>query len=127
MVHKMQTACTFRAMCGIVRPRRWCLPVNGEREGYLVSKVIERTEARYDVQEVPFGKVYAWRPESVLIECECGKKAALTASTTTCEECGAEHAGRVREASSEHRLGDEALRPWRYSEDHGDDRPALPY
>jgi hypothetical protein len=94
-----------------------------------VSKVIELIEAHYDVQEVPFGKVYAWRPESILIECECGEESALTASTTTCVECGAEHAGRLREASSERRLGDEALHPWRYSEDHADDddRPALPY
>ena len=97
----------------------------------MVLKVIERTEAGYDVQEVPFGKVYVWRPQSVLIECECGEEAALTASTTTCGGCGAEHdARRVRQASSEHRPGDEALRPWRYPEDRGDDdddRPALPW
>ena len=75
-------------------------------------KVIERTEAGYDVQEVPFGKVYVWRPQSVLIECERGEEAALTASATTCKECDAEHdAGDVREASSEHLPGDEALHP----------------
>ena len=96
----------------------------------MVFKVIERTQARYDVQEVPFGKVYVWHPQSVLIECGCGQEAALTASATTCVGCGAEHdAWRVREASSERRPGDEALRPWRYPEDHGDDddRPALPW
>ena len=96
----------------------------------VLMKVIERTEAGYDVQEVPFGKVYVWRPQSILIECECGQEAVLTASATTCGGCGAEHdAGRVREASGERRPGDEALRPWRYSEDHGDadDRPALPW
>ena len=96
----------------------------------MVFKVIGRTQAGYDVQEVPFGKVYVWRPQSVLIECGCGEEAALTASATTCGGCGAEHdAGAVREASSGHRPGDEALHPWRYPEDHGDDddRPALPW
>ena len=110
--------------------RPWCLRPNRGRERYLALKVIERTEAGYDVQEVPFGKVYVWRPQSVLIECECSEEAAVTASTTTCGGCGAEYdAGQVRGASGERRSGDEALRPWRYPEDHGDDddRPALPW
>ena len=96
----------------------------------MVFKVIDRAEAGYDVQKEPFGKVYVWRPQSVLIECERGEEAALTASATTCKRCGAEHdAGEVPEASSEHLPGDEALHPWRYSENHGDDddRPALPW
>ncbi len=81
-----------------------------------MATVIERVQARYDVVEEPFGRAYKWRPESVLIECECGETTTLTASTSTCEECGAEHAGLVREDLTERRgLGDEDLRPWRYS------------
>ena len=62
-----------------------------------MAKVIERDRAHYDVQEVELGTVYRWRPERGLIECECGERAALTASEATCEECGAEHKGLVRE------------------------------
>jgi hypothetical protein len=62
-----------------------------------VTKVIERNQAHYDVQEMEFGTVYRWQPESVLIECKCGEMVALTLSKSLCEECGAEHAKLVRE------------------------------
>jgi hypothetical protein len=44
----------------------------------------EHTEAGYDVQEVEMGEVYTWRPESIVVECDCGERPTLTASTTTC-------------------------------------------
>ena len=37
-------------------------------------KVIKLIVAQYDVQELELGKVYKWRPESVLAECECGER-----------------------------------------------------
>lgn len=37
-------------------------------------KVIERTAAHYDVQEVEFGTVYRWCPETAVVECECGER-----------------------------------------------------
>lgn len=83
----------------------------------MKMKIIERVEAHYDVQAVEFGTVYKWRPESILLECECGAMVVLTTSETTCEECGAEHEGLVREDLTERRLeGDEEVRPWRSSE-----------
>jgi hypothetical protein len=92
-----------------------------------LAKVIERDRAHYDVQEVEFGKVYKWRPKSVLIECECGERVALTLSKTLCEECGAEYTMLVRENLIDRRLReDERLHPWRYSEDPEDDT-GLPY
>jgi hypothetical protein len=91
-----------------------------------VAKIIEHVQAYYDVQEVEYGKVYKWRPENILIECGCGELITLTASETTCKECGAEHAGLVREDLTAHHLGDETLRPWRYSRDHKDNL-GLPY
>ena len=85
-------------------------------------KVLERVDARYDIEEVQRGKVYKWRPESVLIECECGEPATLAASRITCEECSKEHAGLLLEEalaeqrSSGQRLEEEDLHPWRYDE-----------
>ncbi len=90
-----------------------------------MAKVIERVEARYDVQEVEFGEIYKWRPESVVVECGCGEEPTLTASTSTCGECGADHGTVMREESTARRLEDEALHPWRYSEDRED--AGLPY
>jgi hypothetical protein len=91
-----------------------------------VAKIIERAQAYYDVQAVEYGKVYKWRPENVLIECRCGELITLTASETTCKECGAEHAGLIREDPTDPRPKDETLHPWRYSRDHKDN-PGLPY
>jgi hypothetical protein len=83
--------------------------------------VIERTEGRYDVQEVEFGRVYKWRPEHVVVECGCSRTLTLTNSETTCD-CGADHATVLREELSAKRFGNEPPHPWRhlhYSEDTG--------
>jgi hypothetical protein len=85
-----------------------------------VAKVIERVEARYEIQDVEMGKVYKWRPESILVECECGERATLTASEATCEECGAEHKRLVREDLVGMAQKDQALHPWRYARDRQD-------
>jgi len=60
-------------------------------------EVIERTEGRYDAHEVEFGTVYRWCLECVVVECDYGERAILTVSTTTCGECGADHAAAVQE------------------------------
>jgi DNA-directed RNA polymerase subunit M/transcription elongation factor TFIIS len=78
-----------------------------------VAKIIERVQAHYDVQEVEMGKVYKWCPETVLIECGCGEEPVLSASRTTCGECGADHAAFVGEVLQA-RLEDEGDHPWRY-------------
>ena len=113
----------------MVSTRPWCLSItgetrNGERERDSVPlKVIERVDARYDIQELQVGKVYKWRPESLLIECECGQRTTITVPDTTCEECGKEHIDLLREDLRDHRrgrqrrLGEEDLHPWRYAED----------
>jgi hypothetical protein len=66
-----------------------------------VAKIIERARAGYEVKEVAYSKVYTWRPESVVVECECGQETALTQAETACEGCGAEHTGIVREHLSD--------------------------
>jgi hypothetical protein len=80
----------------------------------------EHTEASYDVQEVEMGQVYTWRPESIEVECDCGERPTLTASTTTCGACGADHEVAASEGLDGERLGDEAAHPWNYTEDRGD-------
>ena len=79
--------------------------------------VVERVQAHYESSEVPFGKVYEWHPAYVAIECECGEKVTLRATTTitTCGYCGADlgtfvHAIREREG----RLPDKLTHPWFY-------------
>ncbi len=43
-----------------------------------MTTVTEHTEGSYEVQDVQFGKVYKWRPENVVVRCECGERATLT-------------------------------------------------
>ena len=87
----------------------------GKRGTGQLAKVIECAQARYEAQDVEFGKVYKWRPKHVLVECRCGQRLSLTPSTTSCVECGTDHVLTVKEASAEDvHQGDQALHPWRY-------------
>jgi hypothetical protein len=92
-------------------------------------QIIERVMGHYEVEDVDFGRVYRWHPESILIECKCGQTTAITAtSSSTCEECGAEHSGMVREDLRGRLLGDKELHPWRYYPVAGSDEgAAIPY
>jgi hypothetical protein len=56
----------------------------------MAQKIIERVEAHYEAREVPFGKVYEWHPAHTTVECDCGEKVILTATSTltTCPQCG---------------------------------------
>ncbi len=51
-------------------------------------RVIEHQQEHYEVQEVPHGKVYSWRPEHVLFECDCGETLRWTGDHVGCR-CGA--------------------------------------
>ncbi|HZG64496.1 MAG TPA: hypothetical protein VEY13_13465 [Rubrobacteraceae bacterium] len=80
--------------------------------------IVERTQGHYDVQEVEFGRVYRWCPECVVVDCDCGERLTLTASSTAvCCRCGADHTTTFRAELAAQRLGDEVLHPWRYAED----------
>jgi hypothetical protein len=87
----------------------------------LIVNIVERTEGYYDVQEVEFGSVYRWCPVRFIVDCDCGQRLTLTASSTAiCHQCGADHTASIREESAAGRLEDETLHPWRYAEDRGD-------
>ena len=88
---------------------------------------IERTEGHYDIQKVDFGRVYRWCPEYVKIDCECGERLALTASSSLiCLRCGTNHKAAIREEVTARQLEDQALHPWRYEVRNLEDT-ALPY
>ena len=109
----------------------------------MAQKIVGRFELRYEAREVPFGKVYEWHPAHVALECDCGERLMLTATSTTtaCGRCGAdlggfvhdlrERAGRLpnrlthpwlhdAQARAQQRLRDEAAylegSPWRYDD-----------
>src|SRR5215207_7090227 len=85
----------------------------------MAQKIIERVEAHYEPRELPFGKVYEWHPTSLAIECDCGEKLILTATSTmtTCSRCEADLdvEGFVHDIQErESRLPDSLTHPWFY-------------
>jgi hypothetical protein len=73
-------------------------------------RVIEHEREHYEVYEVPYGKVYSWRPERIVFECDCGETLAWTGSVTVCA-CGAVHTDVLREPK-ERRKDQRSYHPW---------------
>jgi hypothetical protein len=101
-----------------------------------MARTTESGEGHYEAREVPFGKTYEWHPAYVAIECECGEKVTLSATSTitTCRRCGTDldvdafvHDTREREG----RLPDSLTHPWFYdtkerAHQHQQDEAAYP-
>ena len=67
-------------------------PGKGKKRGKgEVAKIIKRVQERYEIEDVEFGKVYRWRPESLVVKCDCGEEQSLTASKNACAGCGADY------------------------------------
>lgn len=82
-----------------------------------MAQILQRLQARYESREMPFGKVYQWHPAAVALECDCGEKVTLSATSTTptCRRCGADLGGFVRDIGErEGRLPDALTHPWFY-------------
>jgi hypothetical protein len=79
------------------------------------ARGVECVEGHYEVQEVEFGKVYTWRSESVIVECDCGERSSLTHLDTICKRCGADHTLGVQEALDHQGMEEEDAHPWRYA------------
>ena len=77
-----------------------------------MARFIERVQAHYEVQDVAMGKVYRWRPESIVVECTCGELLTLSAFRSTCPECGGVHAA-ISEEMLVARPEDKGDHPWR--------------
>ncbi len=76
-----------------------------------MTTVIECTEGHYEVRETSYGEAYVWCPEYVVVECDCGERAVLSASETVCS-CGADHGALVREELASRGVSDGASHPW---------------
>jgi hypothetical protein len=101
----------------------------------MAQKIIERVQAHYEVSEVPFGKTYEWHQATVTLECECGEKVTLSATSTitTCSGCGADLGDAFVHfiGKREGRLPDRLTHPWFYdakeqTEQHQHDETAYP-
>jgi len=80
-------------------------------------QILERVEAHYENREMPFGKTYGWHPAYIALECDCGQKVTLsaTSTTTTCSGCGADLGTFVHDIREhEGRLADKLTHPWFY-------------
>ena len=78
-------------------------------------QIAERDEAHYESSEMPFAKVYKWHPSYVALECDCGQKVTLTATSTTstCSRCDADLGAFVHDIREhEGRLPDKLTHPW---------------
>ncbi len=71
-------------------------------------RVIAREPEHYEVHEVPYGKVYSWRPERIVLECDCGGALVWERPVTVCA-CGAVHTDVL---SEERRMDERRYRPW---------------
>jgi hypothetical protein len=99
-----------------------------------MTQIIKRIEAHYESYEVPFGTVYEWHPAYIALECDCGEKLILTATSTitTCGRCGADLGHFVHDIKErEGRLPDKLTHPWFYdaqewAEQHRRDEGAYP-
>jgi hypothetical protein len=85
-------------------------------------EVIERIAEHYEAQEVPYGRVYEWCPERVVIQCACGKRSThkrvdiISLVVTACE-CGKDEMAGIREELIFQLLDEEYEahhHPWRY-------------
>ena len=82
-----------------------------------MARNTESGEGHYEAREVPFGKTYEWHPAHVALECECGEKVTLNATSTitTCRRCGADLSSFVHDIKeSQGRPSDKHTHPWFY-------------
>jgi hypothetical protein len=97
-----------------------CNPLTNQEGDTKVQYVVMSTTGHYEVQELEFGQVYKWHPETVVVVCDCGEAPALTSTKTTCKKCGADHTTVVRRWVAARRK-EEAAHPWRYHHYSGKD------
>src|SRR5215213_6097528 len=82
-----------------------------------MTRIIEDILAHYETHEVPFGRIYEWHPEHIIVECDCGERVTFTATstTTTCCRCGTGHSALIRDIQErEGRLPDKSIHPWHH-------------
>ncbi|HZB83579.1 MAG TPA: hypothetical protein VE288_12145 [Rubrobacteraceae bacterium] len=79
-------------------------------------KISERSEGYYETKEVPFGRSYEWHPASITLECGCGEKVTVTATSSTtnnCGQCGADYSALVKHIRErDEQSMNETSHPW---------------
>jgi hypothetical protein len=81
-----------------------------------MTRIIENIKAHYETHEVPFGRGYEWHPGHIIVECDCGERVSLTATSTTSTcRCGTDHSALIREIQK-HKgsLPDKSIHPWHH-------------
>src|SRR5215210_1907937 len=89
---------------------------SGWKECMGMTKILERIEGHYEVDEGPFSRAYVWHPEHITVECDCGERFTLTATSTTgtCQ-CGTDLGAIVHDIQEqEARLLDKSIHPWHH-------------
>lgn len=76
-----------------------------------MAAVIEHVEGHYEAHVMPYGRAYVWYPECVVVGCDCGDMAILTASEVRCP-CGVDHEALVRGITASPGKGHEDTHPW---------------
>jgi hypothetical protein len=83
-----------------------------------MAQITKRVEEHYESSEMPFGKVYEWHNAYIALECDCGEKSTLTATstTTTCSRCGDDLGAFVHDIQEEREdhLPGKLTHPWLY-------------
>jgi hypothetical protein len=84
-----------------------------------MARIDKAIAAHYETHEVPFGRIYEWHPEYIIVECDCGQKLLITATSNipTCPQCGVDYGSLVHDIRHrEERLRDEEIHPWHHDE-----------
>ena len=89
-----------------------------------MTRIIEDIAAHYETHEVPFGRIYEWHPEHIIVECDCGERFTSTAtSTTTTCQCGTDLGAMVRNIQQhEDWLPDKIIHPWHHDAQSQEDQ-----
>ncbi len=98
-----------------------------------MTKILERIEGHYEVHEGPFSRAYTWHPAYVTLECGCGERFTLSATSTTATcQCGTDYGALISDLQErEDRLPDKSVHPWHHdaqeqAEQHRQDEAAHP-
>jgi hypothetical protein len=84
-----------------------------------MTVVIDSIQGHYEVHRTSYAENYVWCHGYVVVECDCGERALLSAHETACE-CGTDHAALVNGVLASQREShpwDAEYREWRKGQD----------
>ena len=79
-----------------------------------MTQIRERIEGHYEVEEVPYGRVYKWTVGHAVVTCEnCGQLMIVDTAATACPGCGTDYTEGARGLEGKPLGKDEAYYPER--------------